>query len=78
MEHPLISNLEDLTNDQLQEKINDLTQKLSIASRGGNRYLCDQIRMALESYRGKYNERMQKEWQSKTNNSNLGGKIDIS
>jgi hypothetical protein len=57
MEHPLIANLDDLTAEQLQEKISELTKKLSIALRTGNGYLCDQIRMALESYQNKYNER---------------------
>jgi hypothetical protein len=57
MEHPLIANLDDLTADQLQEKISELNKKLSIALRTGNSYLCDQIRMALESYQNKYNER---------------------
>jgi hypothetical protein len=57
MEHPLIANLEDLTAEQLQEKISELNKKLSIALRTGNGYLCDQIRMALESYQNKYNER---------------------
>jgi hypothetical protein len=57
MEHPLIANLDDLTAEQLQEKISELNKKLSIALRTGNSYLCDQIRMALESYQNKYNER---------------------
>lgn len=58
MEHPLIANLDDLTAEQLQEKISELTKKLSIGLRTGNGYLCDQIRMALESYQNKYNERL--------------------
>ena len=57
MEHPLIANLDDLTAEQLQEKISELNKKLSIALRTGNGYLCDQIRMAIESYQNKYNER---------------------
>ena len=57
MEHPLIANLDDLTAEQLQEKISELTKKLSIALRTGNGHLCNQIRMALESYQNKYNER---------------------
>jgi hypothetical protein len=58
MEHPLIANLDDLTAEQLQEKISELTKKLNIALRTGNGYLCNQIRMALESYQNKYNERL--------------------
>ena len=58
MEHPLIANLDDLTAEQLQEKISELTKKLSIALRTGNGHLCNQLRMALESYQNKYNERL--------------------
>jgi hypothetical protein len=58
MEHPLIANLDDLTAEQLQEKISELTKKLSIALRSGNGHLCNQVRMALESYQNKYNERL--------------------
>jgi len=36
MEHPLIANLEDLTAEQLQEKISELTKKMGIAYRTGN------------------------------------------
>ena len=57
MEHPLISNLDSLSLEQLQEKISELTKKLGIATRTGNSYLCNQLRMALESYQNKYNEK---------------------
>lgn len=57
MEHPLIANLDDLSMEQLSEKISELTKKLGIASRTGNYHLCNQIRMALESYQTTYNER---------------------
>jgi|TARA_R110000868_G_scaffold186090_1_gene428336 hypothetical protein len=58
MEHPLIANLDDLTADQLLEKISELNKKLSIAYRTGNGHLCNQLRMALESYQNKYQERL--------------------
>ena len=58
MEHPLIANLDDLTADQLLEKISELNKKLSIAYRTGNGHLCNQLRMALESYQTKYQERL--------------------
>jgi hypothetical protein len=58
MEHPLISNLDSLTADQLQEKISELNKKLGIAYRTGNSYLCDQIRMAIESYQTKYQDKI--------------------
>ena len=58
MEHPLIANLDDLTAEQLQEKISELNKKLGIAYRTGNAHLCNQLRMALESYQNKYNDRL--------------------
>lgn len=57
MEHPLVENLDNLSLDQLQEKISELTKKLGIAMRTGNAHLCNQVRMALESYQNKYNEK---------------------
>lgn len=57
MEHPLISNLDSLTVEQLSEKISELTKKLGIASKTGNYHLCNQIRMALESYQNTYTEK---------------------
>lgn len=72
MEHPLIANLDDLSTEQLQEKISELTKKMSIAYRTGNAQLCHQLRMALESYQTKYNEKLRKP------GSNFDEVIDIS
>lgn len=58
MEHPLISSLDDLTLEQLSEKLTELRKKLNIAYNTGNGYLCDQIRMAIESYQAKYQEKL--------------------
>jgi hypothetical protein len=58
MEHPLIPSLDDLSSEQLLEKITELNKKLSIAMSGGNHYLCNQLRMAIESYQTKYNEKL--------------------
>lgn len=58
MEHPLIGSLDDLTAEQLLDKITELNRKLSIAYRMGNAYLCDQIRMAIESHQTKYQEKL--------------------
>jgi hypothetical protein len=64
MEHPLIGNLDDLTIEQLSEKINDLHRKLSVAHRSGNGYLCDQIRMAIESYSSKLRQRQDEQYRA--------------
>ena len=67
MEHPLIGSLEDLTTGQLLDKINELNRKLAIAHNMGNAYLCNQIRMAIESHQIKYQEKIR---------SNPGGNFD--
>ena len=58
MEHPLVTNLNDLTEEQLLEKITELQRKLNIAYRTGNAYLIHQVQMALETYQTKYTEKM--------------------
>jgi hypothetical protein len=58
MEHPLIPNLDGFTPEQLLEKINELTRKVGIAYSTGNAHLCNQLRMAIESYQTKYNEKL--------------------
>ena len=60
MEHPLIPNLEHLSVDEINNKISELHKKLAIAYRGGNAYMCDQIRMALESYQAMYEQKTRK------------------
>jgi hypothetical protein len=60
MDHPLIANIDHHTPDELLEKVTELQKKLSIAYRIGNNDLCNQIRMALETYQNKYNEKSRK------------------
>jgi 20S proteasome alpha/beta subunit len=73
MEHPLISNLDNLSEDDLLQKITELNKKLGIALSGGNNYLCNQLRMAIETYQNKYQEKIKK-----GPNSNFDEIIDIS
>jgi hypothetical protein len=58
MEHPLIGKLDDLTAEELLTRITDLNKKLTISMRMGNAYLCDQLRMAIESHQVKYQEKI--------------------
>ena len=58
MEHPLIGKLDEFTADELLTKITELNRKLTIAMRMGNAYLCDQLRMAIESHQVKYQEKL--------------------
>lgn len=74
MEHPLIGSLDHLTEDQLSEKINDLTRKLGIAAQTGNGHLCNQIRMVLESHQNKYQEKLRANY---ANTQPFADKINI-
>ena len=58
MDHPLIPNIDDLTTDELSSQVTELNKKLSIAYRLGNHNLCNQIRMAIETYQNKYQEKL--------------------
>ena len=78
MEHPLIASLDALTIDELGTKISELHKKLGIAMSMGNGYLCDQIRMALESYQSKYQQRLQESYKSTNSDKTFDDKIDIS
>lgn len=80
MEHPFINNLDDLTVEELTAKISELHKKLSIAHRSGNGYLCDQIRMALDSYTSKQRQKLEDQFKQSSGDDNnpFDGKIDIS
>jgi hypothetical protein len=77
MEHPLIGNLQDLTEEELSKVIGDLSSKLGIAARSGNGHLCNQIRMALESYQNTYQARLQETYRKQIQDTNFGDKFDI-
>lgn len=79
MEHPLISNIDSLSTDELMSKINDLNRKLGIAVNTGNAHLCNQIRMALETYQNKYQEKTKAEYAKQLTDAKIDtSKIDIS
>jgi hypothetical protein len=61
MEHPLLGNIDHNTPEELLDRINELQKKLSIAYRIGNHDLCNQIRMAINSYQTKYNEKSRRD-----------------
>jgi len=75
MEHPLIGDLNNLTLDELSTRVADLNSKLSMAMRTGNGHLCNQIRMAIESYQAKYQEKLQESY--KKSDANFDDKIKI-
>jgi hypothetical protein len=61
MEHPLIANLDGLTEQELLDKINELNRKLGIAYQTGNGHLCNQLRMAIESFQSKYQDKIRRD-----------------
>lgn len=73
MDHPLIPNLDNLTADELSAKVTELNKKLSIAYRMGNHDLCNQIRMAVETYQNKYQQKLR----ASQSGTDYEGMIDI-
>jgi len=43
--------------DELNSKMSELHKKLGIAQRMGNGWLCEQLRMAIENYQNKFQEK---------------------
>jgi len=76
MEHPFVTNLDQLTAEQLSTKISELNNKLMIGMQSGNMHLCNQIRMALESYQNKYQQRLQETF-TQTFDKDVADKINI-
>jgi len=73
MEHPLLPNIDSLTTEELNTKITELNKKLSIAWRMGNNDLCNQLRMALETYQNKYTEKLR----GSQTGTDFDGMIDV-
>ena len=79
MEHPLINNIDDLSMEQLQERITELSRIVGMAHRMGNAQLRHQVQLALESYQNKYRERQQALWKKDDDNgTDFSDRIDIS
>lgn len=68
MEHPFIKDLHNLSLDDLQTKISELMNKLTFASKMGNKALISQLQMALESYRNAYDLKMSEMMKGATQN----------
>jgi len=61
MEHPLIGSFDSLTEQELLDKITELNRKLNIAYQTGNGHLCNQLRMAIESFQSKYQDKIRRD-----------------
>jgi len=57
MFHPLLPDISNLKDTDLENKINELTKKYFIAANSGNGGLCDQISVALEQYKAEFAQR---------------------
>jgi len=78
MEHPLITDADELTLEQLHQRITDLHKKLMWAQRQ-NHGLAQQISMALETYNNKYQQRQREIWESQNRaGTDYSDRIDIS
>ena len=75
MEHPFVkqSDLQELSLEQLQEKMSTLTQNLTFAYRTGNGPLIGQIQMLMESYKAQYQSRMDEMFEKQ----NIKNRINI-
>lgn len=79
MEHPLIHDIDGLSVEELQTRISDLTKKLSWATRSNNGHLANQIRMALETFQNRYQQKMDEIYTKSTKGSqDYSDRIDIS
>ena len=80
MFHPLVSNLSDIKDIDLENQINQLGRKYSIAARSGNRGLCNQIVIVLEQYKDEQRNRLldkSKKINLKNENKDLDDLINI-
>jgi hypothetical protein len=77
MEHPFLNpqEIKQLKLEEIQNKITELTKKLTIAYQTGNMYLVHQVQMALETYN---NAQMEKLREMMPKDDPGKGKIDIS
>jgi len=71
MEHPFIHGLDQLSLDELQEKISSLTSKLTFSSRMHNHAMSGQLLMVLESYQNEYNRRMEELYKKQNIQNNI-------
>lgn len=58
MFNPLIPDLKNVKDQDLEIKINDLTKKYFIAARSGNGDLCNQIALTIEQYKDEQRRRI--------------------
>lgn len=76
--HPLVGNLEDLSNEELHKKYNELMAKYNQAFRFGPTSVIPQMQMILENYRFEMDKRNRKTMEEmEQKNDKFKGIIDI-
>jgi hypothetical protein len=75
--HPLVSNLQDMSEQDITAKLSDLYKKMAIANRTGNGALLSQLRMVIDDYQSEFNRRKQAEIQKLSKDNNFDDFIDI-
>lgn len=75
--HPLVNNLSELKNTEIESKINDLTKKYFMTQ---NYELQNQISTVLDMYREELSRRQSEEWKNimETRNKGLDKLINVS
>lgn len=79
IEHPLVQVDPEISAEQLQTRIQELTRKLTTARRLGNAHLANQIQMALASYQSVQDRRLREQQdRDRGNLPDYSDRIDIS
>lgn len=79
MYHPLLQNLAEIKDGELEEKINELGRKYSIAARTGMNDVLPQLSSIIEAYRTELQRRQQESLKAiqKNQNKDLGDLIKV-
>jgi hypothetical protein len=76
--HPLVSDLSNLSNEDLHKKYNELMAKMNQAYRSGPTSIIPQMQMIIENYRYEMDKRNRKTLEEmEAKNDKLKGIIDI-
>lgn len=70
MFHPLLNNIEQLKDNELESKINELTKKWNQAARMGNGIVCEQISVIFHSLKEEQRKRQANSLQNSHKNLN--------
>ena len=75
--HPLMSNLNDKTLDELLKSINETYKKISFAGRMGNSAMLNQLRLVADTYQEEINKRYRAESNAAKENPIFKDSLDI-